>query len=179
LVWKRSAKLSPVRVSTVVHALPSVEPSSVQSRGSRSGASLAEVSAYLMTSAGASRVYWAQLVGVSTSHLVAESPSLRLLWPSLLFGSALTVMAVTWPRRLPGIPTTTLPSTPPLPASASTVSVQVGCGSSVSNDERNEPGAAAAAAPPVVTAAAAVINVTDNRATPHRGRCMPSPSRGR
>ena len=86
---------SPDRVSTVVHVLPSAEPCRTQSRGSRSGASLAEVRAYLTTVAGASRVYCAQLVGVLVSHLVAGSPSLRLLPFSLAFGWALTAMAVT------------------------------------------------------------------------------------
>jgi hypothetical protein len=42
---------------------------------------LALVSAYFTTSAGASRVYCAQLVGVSTNHLVLASPSLRLVPP--------------------------------------------------------------------------------------------------
>lgn len=44
-VWNRSAKVSPARVSRVFQSLPSVEPLSVQSLGSRSAASLAEVSA--------------------------------------------------------------------------------------------------------------------------------------
>ena len=45
--WDHAQEMAnawPVRVSKVVQVCPSVEPDSVQSRGSRSGASLAEVS---------------------------------------------------------------------------------------------------------------------------------------
>jgi hypothetical protein len=44
LVAKRSPRSWPVRVSSVVQVVPSFEPWSVQSRGSRSGLSLAAVS---------------------------------------------------------------------------------------------------------------------------------------
>ena len=53
LVWNRFSKLSPVRVSSVVHVVPSFEPCTVQFCGSRPSASLAEVSAYLRITTGA------------------------------------------------------------------------------------------------------------------------------
>src|ERR687887_177179 len=54
-VRKRSAKDSPERLSTVFQSLPSVEPCRVQSLGSRSAKSLAEVSAYVTSLIGLSR----------------------------------------------------------------------------------------------------------------------------
>ncbi len=42
-VWNRSLKNSPDRLSSVTNVTPSLDPESVQSRGSRSGASFAEV----------------------------------------------------------------------------------------------------------------------------------------
>ena len=46
LVWNRFSKSSSVRVSSVVHVVPSFEPETVQFFGSRPSASFAEVSAY-------------------------------------------------------------------------------------------------------------------------------------
>ena len=52
LVWKQALKSWFVRVSSVVQSVPFWEPWSIQSRGSRPAASLAEVSAYSTTLTG-------------------------------------------------------------------------------------------------------------------------------
>ena len=52
LVANRPLKLCPVRLSRSVHVVPSFDPCTVKSLGSRLGASFAEVSEYRTTAAG-------------------------------------------------------------------------------------------------------------------------------
>lgn len=104
-VWNRSPKDSPERVSRVFQSLPSVEPWSVQSWGSRSSWSLADVSAYVTTLTGASKSNSAQPVGSKVSHLVLDSSSTRFSFtsPPPVF-SPLALTSVTWSVTLPGMP---------------------------------------------------------------------------
>jgi hypothetical protein len=51
-VANRPPKLCPVRLSRSVHVVPSSEPWTVKSLGSRVGASFAEVSEYFVTASG-------------------------------------------------------------------------------------------------------------------------------
>jgi len=105
LVWKRSVKDSPVRVSRVFQSLPSAEPHRVQSAGSRPAASFADVSAYVTSRTGSSRSNSAHPVGAKTSHLVLGSPSARFSFtsPAPLF-SPLARTPVTRSVTLPGMP---------------------------------------------------------------------------
>ncbi len=150
LVWKRSPKDSPERVSSVCQVSPSAEPFSVQSFGSRSSWSLAEVSAYLAIFCGASRSNSTQPVGAKVSHLVPGSLSTRFSFtsPPPVF-SALARTPVTFSVTLPGMPVLNPPSTPEarLPPSApvSTVSVQSGAGSPASKEDANSRSAFAGA----------------------------------
>src|SRR5690606_30835785 len=63
---------------------PSAEPFSVQSTGSRSSWSLAEVRAYVTIFAGSSSSNSIQPVGAKVSHLVAGSPSKRFPFTSFV-----------------------------------------------------------------------------------------------
>ncbi|SCF79943.1 hypothetical protein GA0115255_106856 [Streptomyces sp. Ncost-T6T-2b] len=138
----RLAKDSPLRVSRSVHSLPSAEPLSVQSFGSRSAWSLAEVRAYVTTLTGSSRSNSTQPVFANVSHLEAGSTSTRfsLTSPPAVF-SALARTSVTRSVTLPGMPEEKPPSTPEdrfLPSGpSSTVLRQSGCFSSASKEVVN------------------------------------------
>jgi hypothetical protein len=104
LRWNRSVKVWPVRVSSVVQVVPSAEPSSVQSRGSRSGASFAEVSVYRTAVTARGRVNVSVAVGWNASHFVPGFPSTRFSFTSPGGFSAVAVTWVSRPTMLRGVP---------------------------------------------------------------------------
>src|SRR3954471_14738093 len=105
--WKRLEKGRAGWVSRTVHVVPSVEPCSVQSRGSRPGVSFADVIAYFTTTAGADSRYCSQ-TGAATvgrlncSHFEDESPSAAFSLTSLGAFSPLAVIWLMVSLTLPG-----------------------------------------------------------------------------
>ncbi len=170
-VWKRWSHDSLLRVSSVVHVLPSLEPWSCQSLGSRSGASLAEARAYLLTTTGLGKVRVSQPLGWKASHLLLTSPSTPLAAVSSGGLSALALTAVACAVMSPGIPVAAGPVTPAalgLPsAPVSTVLVQSTGRCPSSKELANDPPGPVGAACPAWTAgswpsiASAMASATD------------------
>ena len=106
---------------------PSAEPSRVQSRGSRSGASLAEARAYLTTLMGLASLTETQPVAENTSHLVLTSPSSRFSFtsPASVY-SPLAAISTTSSVTLPGMPPVVPPVIPSGVMPSSTVFSQSG-----------------------------------------------------
>ena len=85
----------------MVHVVPSFEPCTIQFFGSRSGASLAEVSEYDATCTACERSYVSQAVDAKTNHFVPASPSAARIAASPGAFSPLVVTVVTDGSTLP------------------------------------------------------------------------------
>lgn len=132
----------------MVKDAPSVDPCSLQAAGSRSGASLAEVSAYVFTVTGAARWNVRVAVAANASHLVPGSPSARFFASSAGGFSAEAAIGVFESMTLPGR-CPVAPMTPPragLPSVPISTVLASAAGSPTSNEVENDPGAGAAAA---------------------------------